>query len=542
MVNNTSNNPLDNSHSKDTEKGNENKGINPVFQPLDSPSYLRDSVLSVKTSKRVPHSEILREIIDCVERVDYKELAYPRVTKMKERLKRLEKNSDEYEQIDSSIDNLSVRTKHFVVYSIENLHLVARKYKFGLCKNNGNIFIYNGEYWGVIAKEAYHQFLGEAVAIMGVRKVDAKHYEFRDKLFRQFMSTSYLKSPEIDRNTVVVNLQNGTFQISSNGNILRPFNQSDFLTYQLPFEYNENSQSPIFQSYLDRVLPDKDCQKVLAEYVGYVFIKNGNETLKEEKALILYGSGANGKSVFFEIVNALLGEENICNFSLQSLTDQNGYYRAKISHKLVNYSSEINGKLQSSIFKQLVSGEPVEARLPYGEPLTIKQYAKLIFNCNELPRDVEQTHAFFRRFLIIPFDVTIPDDEQDKNLHTKIIDKELSGVFNWVLSGLERLLIQKEFTSCEASHNALNLYKKQSDSVKMFISEREYVKSPTSTKLIKFLYDEYKSFCIEDGFRPVNKTNFKKRLEASNIEVRRINIGNVAYLSGGASLNYSVRL
>jgi len=541
MGNNTSNNPLDKSHSKVTEKGNENKGINPVFQPLDSPGYLRDSVLSVKTSKGIPHSEILREIIDCVERVDYKELAYPRVTKMKERLKRLEKNSDEYEQIVSSIDNLSVRTKHFVVYSIENLHLVARKYKFDLCKNNGNIFIYNGEYWGVVDKEAYHQFLGEAVAIMGVRKVDAKHYEFRDKLFRQFMSTSYLKAPEIDRNTVVVNLQNGTFQISTNGNKLRPFKQSDFLTYQLPFEYNEHSHSPIFQSYLDRVLPDKDCQKVLAEYVGYVFIKNGNETLKEEKALILYGSGANGKSVFFEIVNALLGEENICNYSLQSLTDQSGYYRAKISNKLVNYATEINGKLESSIFKQLVSGEPVEARLPYGEPFSIKQYAKLIFNCNELPRDVEQTHAFFRRFLIIPFDVTIPDDEQDKHLHTKIIDKELSGVFNWVLSGLERLLKQKKFTSCEASHNALNLYKKQSDSVKMFISEREYVKSRTSTQLIKHLYDDYKSFCMEDGFKPVNKTNFKKRLEASNIEVKRINVGNVAYLSGGTSLNYSVR-
>ncbi|MCS5623661.1 MAG: winged helix-turn-helix domain-containing protein, partial [Candidatus Marinimicrobia bacterium] len=63
----------------------------------------------------------------------------------------------------------------------------------------------------------------------------------------------------------------------------------------------------------------------------------------------------------------------------------------------------------------------------------------------------------------------------------------------------------------------------------------------TSTQLIKHLYDDYKSFCMEDGFKPVNKTNFKKRLEASNIEVKRINVGNVAYLSGGTSLNYSVR-
>src|SRR5690606_17922094 len=152
-----------------------------------------------------------------------------------------------------------------------------------------------------------------------------------------------------------------------------------------------------------------------AEFLGYVFIKHGSKRLKEEKALILYGNGANGKSVFFEVVSALLGTENTSNFSLESLTETNSYNRAMIANKLVNYGSEINGKLESSFFKQLVSGEPIEARLPYGQPFTMKQYAKLIFNCNELPKDVEHTNAYFRRFLIIPFDVTIPPQEQDKD-------------------------------------------------------------------------------------------------------------------------------
>ena len=154
--------------------------------------------------------------------------------------------------------------------------------------------------------------------------------------------------------------------------------------------------------------------------------------------MLLYGTGANGKSVFFEVVNALLGSNNVSSYSLQSLTNENGYYRAMIANKLVNYASEINGKLETAIFKQLVSGEPVEARLPYGEPMTITNYAKLIFNCNELPKDVEQSNAYFRRFLIIPFDTTIPEQQQDKELSKKIISSELSGVFNWVLQGLNR--------------------------------------------------------------------------------------------------------
>jgi len=280
-------------------------------------------------------------------------------------------------------------------------------------------------------------------------------------------------------------------------------------------------------------LPDKERQKVLAEYLGFVFIKHGSNRLKEEKALILYGNGANGKSVFFEVVSALLGTENTSNYSLQSLTNENGYFRAKLANKLVNYASEINGKLESAIFKQLVSGEPVEARLPYGEPFTLKQYAKLIFNCNELPKDVEHTNAYFRRFLIIPFDVTIPPQEQDKQLHTKIIEKELSGVFNWVLDGLNRLLELKSFTDCEAVKQAVEQYKSQSDSVKMFIDEKGYKTTADNYTKVADLYNEYKPFCIDDGFKPVNKSNFRKRLSGYGIVIDQINIGWIAYLSNG---------
>lgn len=235
--------------------------------------------------------------------------------------------------------------------------------------------------------------------------------------------------------------------------------------------------------------------------------------------------------MFYEVVNALLGAENTSNYSLQSLTDENGYYRAKIANKLVNYSSEINGKLESSIFKQLVSCEPVGARLPYGEPFEIQEYAKMIFNCNELPKDVEHTNAYFRRFLIIPFEVTIPDNERDTQLSNKIIKNELSGVFNWVLKGLERLLEQKNFTQSDKVNNVLEEYKIQSDSVKMFLEDYGFSKSSNDYVLIKELYILYRAFCNDDGCKPVNKKNFIKRLESDNVNVKRINKGNIAYVS-----------
>ena len=138
----------------------------------------------------------------------------------------------------------------------------------------------------------------------------------------------------------------------------------------------------------------------------------------------VYGLGANGKSVIHDIVRALIGPENISSYSLQSLTNNTGYQRAEIANKLVNYASEINTNLEATYFKALVSGEPIEARIIYGRPFIIENYAKFIFNCNELPFAPEHTLAFFRRFLIIPFEVTIPPERQDKDLANKIINNE----------------------------------------------------------------------------------------------------------------------
>jgi len=262
--------------------------------------------------------------------------------------------------------------------------------------------------------------------------------------------------------------------------------------------------------------------------MGYILIKPS--TLKLEKTLLLYGTGANGKSVFFEIVNALLGIENVSNYSLQSLTNDNGYFRAMLGNKIVNYASEINGNLEAAIFKQLVSCEPVEARLPYGNPFILMDYAKLIFNCNELPKDVEQTNAYFRRFLILPFKVVIPENEQDKQLAQKIIHNELPGVFNWVLEGLTRLLANKNFTYSETVSLQLEDYKKQSDSVKMFVEEENYITSLKDSKPLKEVYNEYRTYCIDSGYRPCSKRTVSERLRVMGYLIERKNYGNVIYI------------
>lgn len=456
----------------------------------------------------VQHSEILFRLLQQIQRIDFREKA----------------------GID---ENATLNKKHFLVCCIEEVLNTAHKNNWSICKNHDFIYLYNGAYWSLLDRNELQVFLGEAAEKMGVDRFDARHYVFREQLEKQFLAIANLPKPQQQKQTVLINLKNGTFEITPDRQQLRPPQPQDFITHQLPFEYNPQAKAPLFEAYLNKVLPGDEGvkkQMILAEYLGYLFIKT--ETLKLEQVLLLYGTGANGKSVFFDIVNALLGSENVSSYSLQNLTDDKcGYFRAMLANKLVNYTSEINGKLETAIFKQLVSGEPVEARLPYGEPFTLTNYAKLIFNCNELPKDVEQSTAYFRRFLIIPFDVTIPEAEQDKELSKKIIQTELSGIFNWVLEGLKRLLAQKKFTESEAVKNQLEQYKKQSDTVQLFLEDEGYTKATDDYKPFKDLFSEYRIYCIESGYRSCSKRTFSERLRNAGFEIEKKNYGLVVMVA-----------
>jgi putative DNA primase/helicase len=260
--------------------------INPVFDDLNNPNTILSHVEQLKSkNEAIPHAEIFNQLITHMSKsVDFEKIANPQ-----------------------NIPDFKLGNKHYSVISIDEVLKLAEKNRWGLCKNHDFIYLYNGTYWAELEKGVFQKFLGDAAAKMRVPSITAKYHRFRKELFEQFLATSYLPTPESNNDIVLINLLNGTFEISPQGTKLRPFDSKDFITYQLPFKYDPKAKAPMFEAYLNKVLPDPERQKVLAEYLGFLFIKHGSNALKEEKALILFGTGANGKSVFFEIVGALLG-------------------------------------------------------------------------------------------------------------------------------------------------------------------------------------------------------------------------------------------
>lgn len=485
--------------------------------------------LATAKPKRKAPADVLNALLKQIEPIEFRSEAFPgQMEKLIQRKKEALVNGsdEELQKIHKEIEGLKLYQKHYLIITIEKMVEKARANEWDLCKRFSYYYVFNGEYWNVINKDDLESFLGKVAEEMGVPRFDSRHYEFKIKLFKQFEASAHLEEPEIQDDTVLINLLNGTFEITPEGQNLREFEADDFLTYQMNFKFNPDATAPIFERYLNEVLPDKGSQKVLAEFMGYIFTRN----LKLEKILFLYGSGRNGKSVMFEIIRAMLGKDNISHYGLQNITDDTKYTRAKLVDTLINWASDIGGKLQSNTFKQLASGEPIEARLPYKEPFILRNVCKFAFNTNTLPADVEHTDAFFERFLIIPFNQYIKPEDRDPELAQKIIENELPGVFNWVLDGLNRLLRQGKFSHSQASDDTLKEFRKESDSVALFLDEIGYEPDPEGWIKAKPVYQSYREWTFSEGLKPLAKKNFIKRLDTLGYFTSTKNVGKVIHM------------
>lgn len=262
---------------------------------------------------------------------------------------------------------------------------------------------------------------------------------------------------DIDANKVVFG--NCVLDVRS-GDVLE-FGKGIRTDYVRPFEYSEDARCPMWKRFLDEVMPDVDEQACLQEFFGMCYLDRSVWSV--EKFALFVGSGSNGKSVVFDVVKSVIGKDRVSYLSPDQLTNEKQV--VSVVGKRLNFAPDIRrGAAFDSALKALSSGQDIAGwRLYAGS--TVVKCPPLVFALNEMPRFKDVTPGFFRRIMLFAFDVTIPEDRQDRGLASRIIENESGGVFRWIMEGLWRLQERKgEFTHCQKmATNLENLKRKVRD-------------------------------------------------------------------------------
>ncbi len=375
-------------------------------------------------------------------------------------------------------------------------------------KSDQQVLLYTGSHWQPVDAQQWKDFVAGCAERCGVPEQQRMTPGFMNPLFEGVTyNIAKHRRQHVPEDEVWLNLRNGTLIIKCDGTVsLREHDKDDLFRYTLPYSYDPEAECQRWLAFLNRVLPDADARQLLAEFIGYCLMTRHSL----EKMLLLYGEGLNGKSVTLELIESLLGSMNVSYLSLSDLTNDD-VKRAAIEGKMLNIAHESGKDVNPNVLKQLTSGEPVLIKHLYHNPRVISDYGKLAAAFNELPR-AENTFGFFRRLLILPYQVTIPREEIDRQLSSKL-KTELPGILNWVLAVLPALMTRGEFSPCASSERALELYRLQSDNVRLFLSEM-CERSEATTTQGKLLFEAYRGYCFASTLKPVSKTRFFKRLDS----------------------------
>ncbi len=300
-----------------------------------------------------------------------------------------------------------------------------------------------------------------------------------------------------------VNLKNGIFDLKS---MTLSQHSPEFMSnIQLPFSYDPNATSPVFDSFLTSIFDSKDVEDYILKIWCYLLLP----TYSFQKIFVWYGNGRNGKGVLSRIIEAMIGTANSAHEDIHELA--NGRFSTiNLKDKLVNFSTELKtNELDLSMLKKLSGGDMIAADKKYKDKITFQNVARLIILANELPRFSEIGQAITQRFEFIEFPKNFFKEQADTLLDEKL-RSELSGIFNRVIGMMPEILDGKgaiNFNCPEELERKKEAVLSSLTTVIEFVNEK-CKKNDHSSVASQQLYDTYRSWGRNCGYQPVGKKTF----------------------------------
>ena len=323
---------------------------------------------------------------------------------------------------------------------------------------------------------------------------------------------------QFDVNPWLFNTPLGTIDLRNAGT-LREHRRADYITKIAAI--GPGGDCPLWRAFLARVSNgDEELQHYLQRVAGYCLT---GET-SEHTLFFLYGLGANGKTTF---TNTLLGiwsayaqvaaiETFTENKNERHPTDLAAMRGTRL---VVCSETEAGKRWAESRIKSLTGGDPIRARFMRCDEFEYTPNFKLLIQGNHRPGLRSVDEAIRRRFHLIPFTVTIPPEERDRDLSAKL-KSEWPGILRWAVDGC--LAWQSEGLAPPAVvRDATEKYLLSEDAVSRWLEDCAIVSPQSGTTGSSRLYENYKVWAERVREQVLSQKAFSQSLEERGFTVRR---------------------
>jgi putative DNA primase/helicase len=286
-----------------------------------------------------------------------------------------------------------------------------------------------------------------------------------------------------------------------------------FVTSFLDFDHDPEAGCPSWLEFLNFLTcNDREVIKTLRQWLGSILLPD----VRHELFLWLCGVGNNGKSVFADVIQGVLGPRLVSNLTIEQLGGK--HELQMLEGKRLNIAMEfsrIPGSIQDSI-KRLSSNALITVNPKYKDPYDAKMNTRLMFGSNSVPFVSDRSDAFWRRCLLVMCRAKVDHEHRELGLAKRLIETEAAGIFNWMLEGaVEVMEAGGQIFKAEAINQAVLYQQGMMDPHREFVREMLMV-GPDHCFLagLKDLYSKYNDWMDDRGHKgKLNWPRFREVLE-----------------------------
>lgn len=324
----------------------------------------------------------------------------------------------------------------------------------------------------------------------------------------------------LDRNPWLLTCANCTIDLRTGKT--KPHDPEDYITKTSPCAYVEGTKATLFEDVLSRVtqescLTTRPVASFLKRWFGYC----ATASVREQKFVVHYGGGRNGKSTILDTIGDVLGDyagTAAPGLIAGGKTDRHPTEIADLlGRRMVTAHESGEGqKLHEDFVKQATGGDRLKARWMRGDFFEFVPTHKLQLLTNYKPEIRGQDEGIWRRVLLVPYMVRFGTPEEVANGEAQYlrdtsiaehIERERDAILTWVVEGAVEWF-RDGLNPPDVVKAASKDYQSEQDRVQMFVHECCELKREGRVSISTFrdeLYAPYRRWCDDNGYHPLGK-------------------------------------